>query len=169
VPDCDSHGRDLVKGQGRQKRCISANRHKVRIRPPYLHNQCDQKNKERRIPLLFSSVAADGPTFAHWTLGRLVCLGDSMHKMTPNSGTGGITAIESAAIESAASLANVVYRFKTAGCGLSPSMTEQVETVLKDFESGMKMRASEGITAAADVTLVQTLRSLDQQLNALIM
>jgi FAD binding domain len=105
-------------------------------------------------------VALEEADFAHWTLGRLVCLGDSAHKMTPNSGTGGMTAIESAA-----SLANAVYRFAAARPP-SPPTTQQVETVLKEFESGMKMRASGAIKAAADVTRVQALRTFKEQLIA---
>lgn len=34
----------------------------------------------------------------HWTYKRIVCLGDSIHKMTPNLGQGGNQAIESAAV-----------------------------------------------------------------------
>lgn len=36
--------------------------------------------------------------FDHWTFGRFVCLGDSVHKVTPNLGSGGNAAIESAAV-----------------------------------------------------------------------
>lgn len=33
-----------------------------------------------------------------WTYGRVVCVGDAIHKMTPNMGQGGNQAIESAAV-----------------------------------------------------------------------
>ncbi|KAH6869793.1 hypothetical protein B0T10DRAFT_593155, partial [Thelonectria olida] len=51
----------------------------------------------------FRLVALEEAKFKIWTCGRIACLGDSVHKMTPNLGAGG-----NAAIESAAALANSI-------------------------------------------------------------
>ncbi|CAI7659374.1 unnamed protein product [Penicillium glandicola] len=48
-------------------------------------------------------VALEEAKFKHWYWGRIVCVGDSIHKMTPNLGAGA-----SAAIESAAALLNSI-------------------------------------------------------------
>jgi hypothetical protein len=45
----------------------------------------------------FGLVALEEGNFKLWTWGRIACLGDSIHKMTINIGTGGNTAIESVA------------------------------------------------------------------------
>ncbi len=49
-------------------------------------------------------VAVEEAHIENWTWGRFACVGDSVHKMTPNAGHGG-----SAAMESAVALANVLY------------------------------------------------------------
>ena len=50
-----------------------------------------------------SFVSLEEGVFKLWTWGRIACVGDSAHKMTPNIGAGG-----NAGIESAAALANAV-------------------------------------------------------------
>ncbi|PLB44093.1 FAD/NAD(P)-binding domain-containing protein [Aspergillus steynii IBT 23096] len=59
------------------------------------------------------------------TDGRFVCLGDAIHKMTPNIGQGG-----NWAIESAATLANELYVFKKTG-HLS---YERLQATLRNYE-----------------------------------
>ncbi|KAI9728826.1 MAG: hypothetical protein M1834_007213 [Cirrosporium novae-zelandiae] len=44
-----------------------------------------------------SMTALEENVFQTWYYGRIVCIGDSMHKMTPNLGQGANSAIESAA------------------------------------------------------------------------
>ncbi|KAG9247182.1 hypothetical protein BJ878DRAFT_539528 [Calycina marina] len=44
-----------------------------------------------------SLLALEEANFKYWSWGRMVCVGDSAHKMTPNIGQGGNQAIESAA------------------------------------------------------------------------
>ncbi|KAJ5545480.1 FAD binding monooxygenase [Penicillium sp. DV-2018c] len=52
----------------------------------------------------YSMTPLEENIFQTWHFGRMVCIGDSMHKMTPNLGQGA-----NCAIEDAASLANVLY------------------------------------------------------------
>ncbi|BAE65141.1 unnamed protein product [Aspergillus oryzae RIB40] len=56
---------------------------------------------ERAITRTFLSL--EEAEYKHWAIDRWVCIGDSAHKMTPNLGQGG-----NSAIESAASLANTL-------------------------------------------------------------
>ena len=105
--------------------------------------------ESKEISTLVSLEEAD---FARWTSGRIVCLGDSAHKMTPNSGAGGM-----AAIESAASLANSLYRLAITHDSYLPN-AYQVSNALALFEGAVKMRATEAIKGAAAVTRVQALR-----------
>lgn len=104
-------------------------------------------------------VALEEADFKHWTEGRIVCLGDSIHKMTPNSGSGGMMAIESAA-----ALANSLYAL--AKSSSSPPNPVEIIAALKNFEKGMKPRASEAIRGAAEVTRIQALKGVKERIIA---
>jgi len=67
----------------------------------------------------------------HWTSGRLVCIGDSIHKQTINFGAGA-----NSAIESAASLTNSLSTLKS-----TPSF-EEVTNALQLFYEKRHMRAN---------------------------
>lgn len=43
-------------------------------------------------------VALEEAAYENWSYGRMVCAGDSIHKMTPNLGAGGNSAVESTAV-----------------------------------------------------------------------
>jgi 2-polyprenyl-6-methoxyphenol hydroxylase-like FAD-dependent oxidoreductase len=45
--------------------------------------------------LSFALVALEEAKFKIWTWSRIACVGDSIHKMTPNLGSGGNASIES--------------------------------------------------------------------------
>ncbi|CAG8894999.1 unnamed protein product [Penicillium egyptiacum] len=68
-------------------------------------------------------------TFGTWHHGRLVLLGDSAHKMTPNIGQGA-----NMAIEDAASLANLLQSLRK-GLGTWPPTDGQVKTLLQQYRS----------------------------------
>ncbi|KAK1142482.1 hypothetical protein N8T08_007844 [Aspergillus melleus] len=57
--------------------------------------------------IVTTHLALEEACYRHWTMGRLVCIGDSAHKMTPNMGQGGNSAMESAAL-----LSNYLFQFK---------------------------------------------------------
>jgi len=78
--------------------------------------------------LLYTRVALEEVENSVWTWGRIACLGDSIHKMTPNAGHGG-----NAAIESAAALANAIKAMFGKAKGDRPTY-EQVTTCLKDYQ-----------------------------------
>ncbi|OBT83656.1 hypothetical protein VE02_07639 [Pseudogymnoascus sp. 03VT05] len=93
----------------------------------------------------------------HWISDRFVCLGDSIHKMTPNLGAGG-----NAAIESAAALANSISKLKST----SPS-TNEVRTVLKEFYVKRQERANATIKSANDLTRIEALATLTDKIMAI--
>ncbi|ERF70332.1 hypothetical protein EPUS_07597 [Endocarpon pusillum Z07020] len=96
--------------------------------------------------------------YAHWTWGRFACVGDSIHKMTPNSGAGG-----NAAIESAAALANAINSLKIAAC--NPSL-EDVSHIMTGYQEERKFRVSETIKSAHQVTRFQALKGVKERLIA---
>jgi hypothetical protein len=82
----------------------------------------------------------------HWSSGRIVCIGDSIHKMTPNLGAGG-----NAAIESAAALANHIFKLSS-----NPPL-DDIQKVLKDFYLKRNLRANSTCDTANDLTRIEAL------------
>ncbi|OQE24183.1 hypothetical protein PENFLA_c010G06962 [Penicillium flavigenum] len=76
-----------------------------------------------------SMTVLEEHTFDIWHHDRLVLLGDSAHKMTPNIGQGA-----NMAIEDAASLVNLLERLRK-GLGTWPPTDGQVKTLLKQYRS----------------------------------
>lgn len=109
----------------------------------------------REVATLVTLEEAD---FKHWTAGRIICLGDSVHKMTPATGAGGMLAMESAA-----ELANALYRV-VYSCHESPPTLSQLETTLVKLERTMHPRATVNIKATGDDQRVQALRDLKHRI-----
>jgi FAD dependent monooxygenase len=76
-----------------------------------------------------SMTVLEENTFETWYHGRLVLLGDSVHKMTPNIGQGA-----NMAIEDAAALTNLLRNLEKLPSTLS-SGTAQIETMLRQYRS----------------------------------
>ncbi|KAK4210230.1 hypothetical protein QBC37DRAFT_322572 [Rhypophila decipiens] len=83
----------------------------------------------------------------HWAFERIVCLGDSIHKMTPNIGQGG-----NWAIESAAALTNELHALMKSTS--SPTLA-QLQTALKAYEESRHARTKEVVSAAGLATRVE--------------
>jgi 2-polyprenyl-6-methoxyphenol hydroxylase-like FAD-dependent oxidoreductase len=102
----------------------------------------------------FSLVPLEEGFLDHWTFGRFVCLGDSVHKMTPNLGSGG-----NSAIESAASLANelrallVQYRSPD-----TPVAADEVHHALSNYQRTRATRASATFKASKYITRLHAMR-----------
>ncbi|KAK0615696.1 hypothetical protein B0T17DRAFT_510279 [Bombardia bombarda] len=97
-------------------------------------------------------IALEEGDFAHWTAGRIVCLGDAVHKMTPNNGSGG-----NLAMESAAALANELYRLAANTSTPHQLTTRRVQESFQRFQRRMHPRAKEFIKTSAFVTRIQAL------------
>ncbi|KAJ5952082.1 uncharacterized protein N7479_010495 [Penicillium vulpinum] len=112
--------------------------------------------KRRETVTLVPLEEAD---FAHWTAGRIACLGDSAHKMTPHTGTGGMLAIEHAAV-----LANIAYQLAVKG-NKSSLTTSQIETALSKYDDERAhRRTSAKIKTTGEVARMQTLQTVVHRL-----
>ncbi|KAF2101574.1 FAD binding domain protein [Rhizodiscina lignyota] len=98
-------------------------------------------------------VALEEAAYENWTYGRMVCAGDSIHKMTPNLGAGGNSAIESTAIV-ANQLKHLVDQYKSARPPLSA-----VEDALKRFQTLRHTRITETMKMANGLTRIQAMKT----------
>ncbi|KEQ68819.1 FAD/NAD(P)-binding domain-containing protein, partial [Aureobasidium namibiae CBS 147.97] len=96
-------------------------------------------------------VGIETATYKIWTWGRIACLGDSAHKMTPNAGFGG-----NQAIESAAALANSIKKLSDTSNGQRPTQ-DQVVACLHSYQKLREVRAAAAIQASNFLTHVQAL------------
>lgn len=110
------------------------------------------ENKER-----CNLVAVEEADYINWTWGRFVCLGDSIHKMTPNSGAGG-----NAAIESAAALANAVYSLVNKS-NRHVDLAD-VRQALTGYQQSHKVRTSEIFNSAHDLTRIHALKGTKERM-----
>jgi 2-polyprenyl-6-methoxyphenol hydroxylase-like FAD-dependent oxidoreductase len=109
-----------------------------------------------------SIVPLEEAFYKHWSFGRFVCLGDSAHKMTPNSGSGG-----NSAIEGAAALANELHSLVQHNRRPGSSVpTESISTALSNYQKTRQIRASATVTAANYVTRFHALRGLAEYISA---
>jgi 2-polyprenyl-6-methoxyphenol hydroxylase-like FAD-dependent oxidoreductase len=109
----------------------------------------------------YSLVALEEAEYQRWTWGRFVCLGDGIHKMTPNAGAGG-----NSAIESAAALANALYDLQKSNLNKHPSRKD-IEAGLTAFQKSRQERASAVLKLANKVTRIQALRTLSDRILSL--
>ncbi|KAI9037688.1 FAD-dependent oxidoreductase [Aspergillus affinis] len=97
--------------------------------------------------------------YQHWTYGRFVCLGDSVHKMTPNIGQGG-----NWAIESAATLANNLHAL--AAKTKRPSI-ERLQATLRDYEQTRRARTKEVCETAGYATRLEAFATITHKIFSL--
>ncbi|KEQ90265.1 hypothetical protein AUEXF2481DRAFT_576182 [Aureobasidium subglaciale EXF-2481] len=94
-------------------------------------------------------VGVETASYKIWTWGRVACVGDASHKMTPNAGFGG-----NAAIESAAALANSIKKLADQTQGARPS-EDQIVACLQDYQKNREIRAKAAIDASSLLTRLQ--------------
>ena len=103
-------------------------------------------------------VSTEEGAFQLWTWGRIACLGDSIHKMTPNLGAGA-----NSAIESAAALANELKSLVDKSQGAVPSGSE-VQLALVRYQQRRELRAKCIVDASRICTRTHTLNGLAERL-----
>ncbi|KAH8810054.1 hypothetical protein F5882DRAFT_99982 [Hyaloscypha sp. PMI_1271] len=89
-----------------------------------------------------------------WTFGRIVCLGDAIHKMTPNLGQGGNQAIESAAV-----LTNCLLDLLHNTSDNKPTLSV-LEESLRQYQTLRQKRAEKFVHLSAMVTRNDALATL---------
>lgn len=104
-------------------------------------------------------VAIEEAKFKLWHWGRIGCVGDSIHKATPNLGIGG-----NSAVESAASIANGIKRLadSTKAAGRRPTQQE-VEQMLADYKSAREVRAAAVVDASGFLARAQNIHGLSSR------
>lgn len=96
-------------------------------------------------------VAIEESKYQHWSHGRIVCLGDSIHKMTANLGAGA-----SSAIESAAALSNVLVSLDAQEGGSAPLST--IQSAFKSYQQTRSLRVGRAMAFSNALTRVQALK-----------
>ncbi|KAL2802302.1 hypothetical protein BJX63DRAFT_415332 [Aspergillus granulosus] len=94
-----------------------------------------------------SFVPLEEAFYEHWSSGRSVCIGDSIHKMTPNLGQGGNSAIESAAL-----LANHLNRLAETRKTISP---QDIEACLREWSVARKPGSHTVWRSAKELTRIE--------------
>ncbi|KAJ6031555.1 monooxygenase [Penicillium herquei] len=104
-------------------------------------------------------LALEEANFQLWCKDRWVCIGDSIHKMTPNAGYGG-----NSAIESAASLTN--YLTQILKQNTSPG-TEDISTCLKNWQTHRQLRLAQVWKSSHDLTRLEACETFKDRLISL--
>ncbi|KAJ5425759.1 hypothetical protein N7465_000829 [Penicillium sp. CMV-2018d] len=97
-------------------------------------------------------VALEEAKFKQWSWGRIVCVGDSIHKMTPNLGAGA-----SASIESAAALLNSIKAMLDHSPEEGPTQT-QIRECFAQYQKSRVVRATAIVDASSMTTRLQSLK-----------
>jgi len=97
-------------------------------------------------------LALEEAVFDTWTWGRIACVGDCMHKMTPNAGFGG-----NAGMESAASLTNALHSMLQKNSN-RPSQAD-ITQALHKYQSDRRSRAAGVVTMANLITRIHALKN----------
>ncbi|KAF2494655.1 FAD/NAD(P)-binding domain-containing protein, partial [Lophium mytilinum] len=100
-------------------------------------------------------VCLEEAMFDRWSHDRLVLLGDSVHKVTPNAGHGGNTAIESATV-----LANLLYEAKMGtrkGASLSH---EGLLAIFQEYQASREVRVANACQKSSAATRLQAMDNL---------
>ena len=101
----------------------------------------------------FTLVPLEEAQYQCWTFGRIACLGNSIHKGTPNAGEGGNNGIESAA-----AFANslVLLQRDTFGKRKAPNRLEVRHALLR-YQNNRQKRVYAYLDIAKELTLLQAL------------
>jgi hypothetical protein len=103
---------------------------------------------EKRVS--YTLVPLEEALFNIWSWGRIATVGDNAHKMTPNHGQAG-----NSAIESAAALANQLQRVHDEG----PITSQTVRSALRKWQEKRQARVNATVKEAAAVCRLQALDS----------
>ncbi|RAL14482.1 FAD-dependent oxidoreductase [Aspergillus homomorphus CBS 101889] len=97
-----------------------------------------------------SYVCLEEAFYKHWYAGRLACVGDSIHKMTPNAGQGG-----NCALESAASLANCLKEMLDGDEAAGSTSASSLDDHLRRWQQARQTRAKKITEISNTVTRLE--------------
>ncbi|KAH8807124.1 hypothetical protein F5884DRAFT_879800 [Xylogone sp. PMI_703] len=98
-----------------------------------------------------SYVVAEEAVHDFWTHGRIVCIGDSVHKMTPNLGQGGNQSIESVAV-----LTNALFELLGRNERPHPPISD-LEIAFLKYQNKRKARAARFVEISGKLTRYEAL------------
>ncbi|RHZ54852.1 FAD-dependent monooxygenase spyC [Aspergillus thermomutatus] len=104
---------------------------------------------------VFSMTNLEENVFQKWHWERIVCIGDSMHKMAPNTGQGA-----NCAIEDAAALVNCLYRALRATPGGTTLSPAEIDGLLEKFNRTRLRRVLEIYQTARMVVRLHSRQNL---------
>ncbi|KAJ8117535.1 hypothetical protein OPT61_g1299 [Boeremia exigua] len=113
---------------------------------------------ENRIT--YTLVPTEEAQLKRWSWGRIACVGDCVHKMTPNMGAGG-----NAAIETAAALANELKKMVDAAEKGKPGFNE-IRDRLGNYQKLRDARLTATLKAANGLTRMQSLATMKDKFRA---
>ena len=108
----------------------------------------------------FTLVPIEEAQMKRWSWGRIACVGDCVHKMTPNMGAGG-----NAAIETAAALANELKKMVDTAEKGKPSYKD-ILAHLGNYQKLRDTRLSAVLKAANGLTRLHALATLKDKITA---
>jgi len=110
----------------------------------------------------YNLVPLEEAYYSHWTFGRFACVGDSVHKMTPNMGAGG-----NSAIEGAAALSNELHLLLSQNSHSTTTIqTAAIHHALSTYQRTRSVRALATFNASNFVTRLHAVRSFAEYLLA---
>ncbi|KGO40828.1 Monooxygenase, FAD-binding [Penicillium expansum] len=121
---------------------------------PYLHRPVTDSvpfSELYKRSTIRTFVALEEANFNHWCIDRFACIGDSIHKMTPNIGQGG-----NSAIESSATLANHLARLLQRS---SPCQTEDINRCTQAWQASRRDRVDKICREAFNLTRLEAIAS----------
>ncbi|GAQ12100.1 hypothetical protein ALT_9421 [Aspergillus lentulus] len=104
---------------------------------------------------VFSFVNLEENVFQKWHWERIVCIGDSMHKMAPNTGQGA-----NSAVEDAAALVNRLHRALRAAPDGSSLSSGEIDDLLEEFNRSRYRRVREIYQGSRMVVRLQARQNL---------
>ncbi|KAF1834748.1 hypothetical protein BDW02DRAFT_568714 [Decorospora gaudefroyi] len=108
----------------------------------------------------YALVPLEEAYLKRWSWGRIACVGDGVHKMTPNMGAGG-----NAAIETVAALANELKKMKEISEKGKPSY-DIIKEHLGNYQKTRETRATAICTASNGLTRIHALKTIRDKLFA---
>lgn len=108
----------------------------------------------------FTLVPTEEAQLKRWSWGRIACVGDSVHKMTPNMGAGG-----NSAMETVAALANELKKMVNTVEKGKPNY-DTVRTHLRNYQEIRHVRLTAILKAANALTRLQALATLKDKILA---
>mgnify|MGYP004508120187 CR=1 FL=1 len=102
----------------------------------------------------YTLVPTEEAQLKRWSWGRIACVGDCVHKMTPNMGAGG-----NSAMETAAALANELKKMTDAAEKGKPSY-DDIKAYLGNYQTLRDIRLTAVLTAANGLTRTQALATI---------